>query len=154
MTNNKIIDICYYGLCAVALGVSFVLSVLQKSKQKNISKLKALYECIPNAVINAEKLFGNGNGQNKKLYVMTELINIALQSKTKYNYAELDKQVENVVKATKNVNVNKIENIEDTFQKQFDTTKSTDAPIDKNFNEISKNDGAVVVEIEKIKEKK
>lgn len=148
MTTKTIIDIAYYSLCAVAFIVSFAIGVVQRAKQKNVSKLQALYECIPNAVINAEKLFGKGNGENKKLFVMTELINIALQSKTKYNYAELDKQVESVVKATKNVNV--IEKVDETFRTE-DDTQSTETGHCETVRELTKTDGAVVIEIDKIK---
>ena len=78
---------------------------------------------------------------------MTSLINIALQSKTKFSLEELDEQVENVVKATKNVNV-KIanESVNNTFCEKLEDTKRND-----NTNiEPVKNDGSIVVEIDKI----
>lgn len=148
MTTKTIIDIVYYSVCALLFVGSFAIGVVQRAKQKNVTKLQALYECIPNAVINAEKLFGKGNGENKKLFVMTELINIALQSKTKYDYAELDNQVENVVKATKNVNV--IEKVDETFRTE-DVAQSTETGHCETVRELTKTDGAVVIEIDKIK---
>ena len=74
----------------------------------------------------AENLFGTGNGSNKKEYVMTKLINIALASHTKYNLNELDKRVEDVVKATKNVNIKaqieeQSESVDETFQEEIET---------------------------------
>lgn len=149
METKTILDIVYYSVCALLFVGSFAIGVVQRAKQKNTTKLQALYECIPNAVINAEKLFGKGNGENKKLFVMTELINIALQSHTKYDYAELDKQVENVVKATKNVNV--VESVTETFCENVEqeTEKITD---NSTVDTTTQNDGAVVIEIDKIKE--
>ena len=124
-------------MCAIAFIVSFVIGIIQRSKQKNISKLQALYECIPNAVINAEKLFGEKNGENKKLFVMTTLSNIALQSGTKFDYNELDKRVEDVVKATKHVNT--MQCVEETFR-TGDDTQSTETSEELSTEEDIKND--------------
>ena len=85
MKTKQIFDIVYYVVCALLFAITFINSVIQRAKHQNISKIQALYECIPNAVISAEKLFGAGNGENKKEFVMTSLINIALQSKTKFD---------------------------------------------------------------------
>lgn len=148
MKAKTIIDIAYYTICAVAFVVSFILSVKQHAKQKNITKLQALYECIPNAVINAEKLFGSKNGENKKLFVMTTLSNIALQSGTKFDYNELDKRVEDVVKATKNVNV--VQNVDETFRAGNDA-QSTNSGLADAVVKNDKNDGSVVIQIDKIK---
>ena len=149
MTTKTIIDIVYYVICATLFVISFAIGVNQRAKQKNISKLQALYECIPNAVINAEKLFGNGNGQNKKLFVMTTLSNIALQSHTKFDYNELDERVEDVVKATKNVNTT--QSVTETFRTENET-KSTETGHCETVRELVKTDGAVVIEIDKIKD--
>lgn len=146
--TKTIIDIAYYTICAVAFVVSFILSVKQRAKQKNITKLQALYECIPNAVINAEKLFGPKNGENKKLFVMTTLSNIALQSRTKFDYNELDKRVEDVVNATKNVNV--VQNLDETFRAGNDA-ESGKAGLADSVVKDDKNDGSVIIEIDKIK---
>ena len=147
MKTKQIFDIVYYIVCGLLFAISFINSVVQRAKHQNISKIQALYECIPNAVISAEKLFGAGNGENKKEFVMTSLINIALQSKTKFDINDLDHQVENVVKATKNVNV-KIanENVNNTFCKKLENTKRDD----DTTAEPNKNDGSVVVEVDKI----
>lgn len=148
METKQIFDIIYYVVCALLFAITLINSVIQRAKQKNISKIQALYECIPNAVINAEKLFGDKNGENKKIFVMTTLSNIALQSGTKFDYNELDKRVEDVVKATKNVNV-KIanESVNNTFCEKLEDRKRND-----NTNiEPVKNDGSIVVEIDKIK---
>ena len=146
--TTKIFNIVYYTICAVAFVVSFILSVKQRRKQKNITKLQALYECIPGAVINAEKLFGAKNGKNKKLFVMTTLSNIGLQSRTKFDYDELDKRVEDVVKATKNVNV--AQNVDETFRAGNDA-QSGKAGLADAAIKADKADGSVVLEIEKIK---
>ena len=146
--TKTIIDIAYYSICAIAFVVSFVIGVKERAKQKNITKLQALYECIPNAVINAEKLFGEKNGENKKLFVMTTLSNIALQSGTKFDYNELDKRVEDVVKATKHVNT--IESVTETFRTGDDAQSTETGDLETDFEPIKK-DGSVVIEIDKIK---
>ena len=110
--------------------------------------MQALYECIPNAVINAEKLFGDKNGENKKLFVMTTLSNIALQSGTKFDYNELDKRVEDVVNATKHVNTT--QSAAETFR-TGDDTQSTETGHSESVSEPVKSDGSVVIEIDKIK---
>ena len=151
MEKQQILNIVYYVIYGIFGIISFILAVKQKAKQKNISKLQALYECIPNAVIKAEEIFGCGNGDKKKELVMTNLMNIALTSKTKFNYAELDKQVENVVKATKNVNVT-IESVAETFPETVDESH-TENKSDTIIDEHHETDGAVVIEIDKIGEK-
>ena len=147
MKTKQIFDIVYYVVCALLFAITFINSVIQRAKHQNISKIQALYECIPNAVISAEKLFGAGNGENKKEFVMTSLINIALQSKTKFDINDLDHQVENVVKATKNVNV-KIanESANSTICEKLENTKRDD----DTTSELDKNDGSIVVEVDKI----
>ena len=147
MKTKQIFDIVYYIVCGLLFAITFINSVVQRAKHQNISKIQALYECIPNAVISAEKLFGAGNGENKKEFVMTSLINIALQSKTKFDINDLDRQVENVVKATKNVNVKTAnESANNTFCEKLENTKRDD----DTTAEPDKNDGSVVVEVDKI----
>lgn len=146
--TKTIIDIAYYSVCAIAFIVSFAIGVVQRAKQKNITKLQALYECIPNAVINAEKLFGDKNGENKKLFVMTTLSNIALQSGTKFDYNELDKRVEDVVKATKHVNIT--QSVAETFRTGDETQSTETEHLETDFEPV-KTDGSVVIEIDKIK---
>ena len=144
MKTEFLIDIIYYTICAIIFIVTFTISVVQRAKQKNISKLQALYECIPNAVIKAESIFGKGNGERKKHLVMTELINIALQTKTKYDYAELDKHVEDVVKATKNVNV-AIESVDETFCESVEQAEESTSVVETPVESV-KTDGAIVIQ--------
>lgn len=149
MTTKQIIDIVVYVLYGILSIISFVVAVKERAKQKNISKVQALFECIPNAVIKAEEMFGSGNGEKKKEIVMTNLMNIALTSKTKIDYAELDRQVENVVKATKNVNVS---SVEETFPESNDVPH-TDEIKQQPVIKLCENDGAVVIETHKIGDK-
>ena len=149
MTTKQIIDILVYVLYGILSIISFVIAVKERAKQKNISKVQALFECIPNAVMKAEEMFGSGNGAKKKEIVMTNLMNIALTSKTKVSYAELEKQVENVVKATKNVNVS---SVEETFP-ESDDVPHTDEIKQQPITKLHENDGAVVIETHKIGEK-
>lgn len=144
MKTEFLIDIIYYSICATIFVVTFAISVVQRAKQKNISRLQALYECIPNAVITAESIFGKGNGEKKKHLVMTELINIALQTKTKYDYAELDKHVEDVVKATKNVNV-AVESVEETFCESVEQTEESTSVVETPVESVE-TDGAIVIQ--------
>lgn len=146
----NLIDIIYYSICAVIFVITFIISIKQRAKQKNISNLQALYECIPNIVIEAEKMFGNGNGEKKKHFVMTELTLLALQSKIKYDNAELDRHVENVVKATKNVNV-ATESVEQTFCETVEQTDDTTRNIETTIESV-KTDGAIVIQNNEIGE--
>ena len=79
---------------------------------------------------------------------MTTLSNIALQSGTKFDYNELDKRVEDVVKATKNVNV--VQNVDETFR-AGNESQSGKAGLADAAGKADKVDGSVVLEIEKIK---
>ena len=140
----NLIDFIYYSVCAVIFVTTFIISIKQRAKQKNISNLQALYECIPNIVIEAEKMFGNGNGEKKKHFVITELTLLALQSKIKYDTAELDRQVENVVKATKNVNV-ATESVEQTFCKTVEQTDESSGIVETPVESV-KTDGAIIIQ--------
>lgn len=150
MKSEFLIDIIYYSICAILFVISFAVSVVQRAKQKNISRLQALYECIPNAVIKAESIFGQGNGEKKKHLVMTELINIALSTKTKYDYAELDKHVEDVVKATKNVNV-AVESVDETFCESVEQTEESTSIVETPVESVE-TDGAIVIQNNEIGE--
>ena len=150
MKSEFLIDIIYYTVCAILFTISFAISVVQRAKQKNVSKLQALYECIPNAVIKAESIFGKGNGEKKKHLVMTELINIALSTKTKYDYADLDKHVEDVVKATKNVNV-AVESVDETFCTSVEQTEESTSVVETSVEPV-KTDGAIVIQTHQIGE--
>lgn len=150
MKTEFLIDIIYYSICATIFVVTFAISVVQRAKQKNISRLQALYECIPNVVITAENIFGKGNGEKKKHLVMTELINIALQTKTKYDYAELDKHVEDVVKATKNVNV-AIESVDETFCESVEQAEESTSVVETPVESVE-TDGAIVIQNNEIGE--
>ena len=133
MTKEMIFNIVYYAIYGIIGIISIVIAIKQRAKQKNVSNLQALYECIPNVVVMAEELFGQGNGKNKKEFVMTKLINIALESKTKYDFADLDKRVEDVVKATKQVNVKVDEKISDSAEETFQDTVETKSEQLQNF---------------------
>ena len=140
METKTILDILYYGISGILGVISIAIAVIQKSKQKNISKLKALYESIPDFVILAENIFGAKNGANKKEFVMTKLVNYALSNNIKYDYNEVSNQVESVVNATNNVNVSRET---ETFHTEETKTETTDIVTVEPINENNEN----VVEI-------
>lgn len=117
----------------ILLAISFISTIKQRQKAKNVSKIQAIYETIPEYVILAENIFGDGNGINKKEFVMTKIINFALMNNVKLDYNETSEQVESVVKATKNVNVSR-ETIEDTTETFHETETNNDIVEDVQSN--------------------
>ena len=67
---------------------------------------------IPNLVVQAETLFGKGNGTAKLNYVLTELRVYALENHISVSNEELKVHIESVVSATNQVNTDKTPNVE------------------------------------------
>ena len=84
-----------------------VVAIIKWIKNGNAKKTLALVSVIPELVKEAEKMFGNGHGSDKFKWVMTTLKNMALETKTKFNSTVIGNQVNDVVDATNNVNVDK-----------------------------------------------
>ena len=84
-----------------------VVAIIKWIKNGNAKKTLALISVIPELVKEAEKMFGNGHGSDKFKWVMTTLKNMALETKTKFDSTVIGNQVNDVVDATNNVNVDK-----------------------------------------------
>lgn len=84
-----------------------VVAIIKWIKNGNAKKTLALVSVIPELVKEAEKMFGNGHGADKFKWVMTTLKNMALETKTKFDATIIGNQVNDVVDATNNVNVDK-----------------------------------------------
>jgi len=85
---------------------SLIVAVVQAVRTGNKKALLALNAKIPQLVIEAEQLFGKGNGLAKLNSVLTDLRVFAIEHNLKVDKEYLIGQIESVVAATKNVNVN------------------------------------------------
>lgn len=99
-------------LSLLALVVSLIITFIKAKKNGNIKGVLDLVHLIPNLVVQAESLFGKGNGTAKLNYVLTELRVYALEHNICVTNEELKVQVESVVNATNQVNINKTPNVE------------------------------------------
>lgn len=99
-------------LSLISLLASIVIIFIKAKKNGNIKGILDLVHLIPNLVVQAEKLFGKGNGTAKLNYVLTELRVYALEHNISVTNEELKIQVESVVSATNQVNTDKQPNVE------------------------------------------
>ena len=83
------------------------VAIIKWIKNGNAKKTLALISVIPELVKEAEQMFGKGHGADKFKWVMTTLKNMALETKTKFDATVIGNQVNDVVDATNNVNVDK-----------------------------------------------
>lgn len=86
---------------------SLILAWVKAKKSGNTKGMVAILEKIPSLVTTAESLYGAGKGSAKLDYVLTQLRLYALQNSINVNVEDLTAQVNSVVEATKNVNVDK-----------------------------------------------
>lgn len=106
MTFVKFLELYGATIISVIITIaSLVVAFIKAKKNGNAKGMLAIVEAIPSLVTNAEGLFGKGNGQAKLDYVLTQLRLFALQNNIKVNVTDLTEQVNNVVKTTKEVNV-------------------------------------------------
>lgn len=104
----QILTILGYALPLATFIVTTIVALVKgkgKKAQLLVAKLVAM---IPNKVSEAEKIFGNGNGQAKLSYVLQGLQMQALKEGFCVDEADLITQVENVITCTKEVNTVKI----------------------------------------------
>ena len=97
-----------YGMTIISMVVAVVILIawaVKAIKSGNTKGLLALYAKIPELVAKAETIFGAGNGVAKLNYVLTELRVYALEHGINVNMTELQARVEEVVSATKVVNI-------------------------------------------------
>ena len=105
-------------LSIIATIASLIIAWVKAKHTGNTKGLLAIVERIPSLVTTAESLFGSGKGSAKLDYVLTQLRLYALQQNVKVDVEDLTAQINSVVDATKNVNVNVSTN----------TPSSTEAP--------------------------
>ena len=116
---------------AIAL-ISVVIGVIFDKKSSNEEKKSKLFSLISDVIVEAEQMFGAGNGASKLNFAVTKLRLKALQSKIKVTENEIVAEIEKQVSATNQVNVNKTE-ITPTGENSANTSSETKAEnIDAN----------------------
>ena len=93
-------------LSIIATIASLIIAWVKVKRTGNTNGLLSIVERIPSLVTTAESLFGSGKGSAKLDYVLTQLRLYALQQDVKVDVEDLTAQINSVVDATKNVNVN------------------------------------------------
>ena len=96
-------------LSIIATIASLIIAWVKAKRTGNTKGLLSIVELIPSLVTTAENLYGSGRGSAKLDYVLTQLRLYALQQNVKVDVEDLTAQINNVVDATKNVNVVKTE---------------------------------------------
>ena len=94
---------------AVIALISIIVGVLLDRKSSNEEKKSKLFSLVSEVIVEAEQMFGSGNGVSKLNYAVTKLMLKALQTKTKVTENEIVAEIEKQVCATNQVNVSKTE---------------------------------------------
>lgn len=120
---------------------SLIVAMIKAKKSGKTINMLALIEKIPSLVTVAETIFGKGNGVAKLQYVVTQLKMIAMQNGIIVEDEELTRQVNNVVLATKYVNVGGSSNDKQPKQETpVDTVHVAEQ--DANNSQVVKNDAS------------
>lgn len=94
---------------AVIALISIIVGVILDRKSSNEEKKSKLFSLVSEVIVEAEQMFGSGNGVSKLNYAVTKLMLKALQTKTKVTENEIVVEIEKQVSATNQVNVSKTE---------------------------------------------
>lgn len=94
---------------AVIALISIIVGVILDRKSNNEEKKSKLFSLVSEVIVEAEQMFGSGNGVSKLNYAVTKLMLKALQTKTKVTENEIVAEIEKQVSATNQVNVSKTE---------------------------------------------
>lgn len=94
---------------AVIALISIIVGVILDRKSNNEEKKSKLFSLVSEIIVEAEQMFGSGNGVSKLNYAVTKLMLKALQTKTKVTENEIVAEIEKQVSATNQVNVSKTE---------------------------------------------
>ena len=94
---------------AVISLISIIVGVILDRKSSNEEKKSKLFSLVSEVIVEAEQMFGSGNGVSKLNYAVTKLMLKALQTKTKVTENEIVAEIEKQVCATNQVNVSKTE---------------------------------------------
>lgn len=116
---------------AVIALISIIVGVILDRKSNNEEKKSKLFSLVSDVIVEAEQMFGSGNGVSKLNYAVTKLMLKALQTKTKVTENEIVAEIEKQVSATNQVNVSKTESTptnEDSESASLETqTENLDA---------------------------
>ena len=116
---------------AIAL-ISIVIGVIFDKKSSNEEKKSKLFSMISDVIIEAEQMFGAGNGARKRNFAVTKLMLKALQSKIKVTEYEIVAEIEKQVSATNQVNINKTENTPTGENSAITSSETKTENIDEN----------------------
>lgn len=94
---------------AVIALISIIVGVILDRKSSNEEKKSKLFSLVSEVIVEAEQMFGSGNGVSKLNYAVTKLMLKALQTKTKVTENEIVAEIEKQISATNQVNVSKTE---------------------------------------------
>lgn len=94
---------------AVIALIFIIVGVILDRKSNNEEKKSKLFSLVSEVIVEAEQMFGSGNGVSKLNYAVTKLMLKALQTKTKVTENEIVAEIEKQVSATNQVNVSKTE---------------------------------------------
>ena len=94
---------------AIIALISIIVGVILDRKSSNEEKKSKLFSLVSEVIVEAEQMFGSGNGVSKLNYALTKLMLKALQTKTKVTENEIVAEIEKQVSATNQVNVSKTE---------------------------------------------
>lgn len=118
-------------LSGVIALISIIVGVVLDRKSSNEEKKSKLFSFVSDVIVEAEQMFGSGNGVSKLNFAVTKLMLKALQTKTKVTENEIVAEIEKQVSATNKVNVTKTESTptdKDSEKQTFETqTENIDA---------------------------
>lgn len=116
---------------AVIALISIIVGIILDRKSSNEEKKSKLFSLVSEVIVEAEQMFGSGNGVSKLNFAVTKLMLKALQTKTKVTENEIVAEIERQVSATNQVNVSKTESMptnEDSESASHETqTENIDA---------------------------
>lgn len=97
--------VCSILVSVITIGISVYKVVKNSKNSKQTTKLLDLISTIPSLVVKAEEIYGVGKGAAKLDYVLTKLKLQAVTMAIDVSDEVLTEEIENIVQATKNVNV-------------------------------------------------
>lgn len=117
---------------AVIALISIIVGVILDRKSSNEEKKSKLFSLVSEVIVEAEQMFGSGNGVSKLNYAVTKLMLKALQTKTKVTENEIVAEIEKQVNATNQVNVSKGEETPSDENSEVKTLESKTENISEN----------------------
>lgn len=109
MEISQILGYIGSGLSIIGMTISIIIACIKAKSNGNTTLVSELKSSIPALVIEAEQLFGRGNGLSKLQWVLTQLEIQALKQKTSIDRDKWTDEINKVVDATLKVNTDKKE---------------------------------------------